>query len=77
MHKGFKFRMYPSDKQKGIINMNFRTKRFIYNHYLEEVKTSGKLNTKLNITRNSVNNNGAVDSVPFYFYKDWLVWKNF
>ena len=28
------------------------------------------LNSKLNITKNSVNNNGAVDSVPFYFYKD-------
>lgn len=49
MYKGFKFRMYPTDKQKEIINMNFRTKRFIYNHYLEGAKASGKLNTKLNI----------------------------
>lgn len=49
MYKGFKFRMYPTDKQKEIINMNFKTKRFIYNHYLEEAKKTHKINTKLNI----------------------------
>jgi len=40
MYKAFKFRLYPNDKQRELIHKNFGCNRFVYNHYLDRVKTS-------------------------------------
>ena len=34
MYKTYKFRMYPNDKQKELINKTFGCVRFIYNHFV-------------------------------------------
>ena len=36
VNKGFKFRIYPTDEQKTIIEKTFGCCRFIYNNYLQE-----------------------------------------
>ena len=35
--KGYMFRLYPTNKQKELINKLFETYRFIYNYFLKEV----------------------------------------
>ena len=44
--KGYVLRLYPTDKQKELINKTIGCTRFIYNHFLDEkindYKTSGK-----------------------------------
>ena len=35
--KGYMFRLYPTNKQKELINKLFGTYRFIYNYFLKEV----------------------------------------
>ena len=35
MYIAYKFRIYPTDEQKVLINKNFGCSRFIYNHYLD------------------------------------------
>lgn len=40
VYKTYKFRLFPSDTQKILINKNFGSVRFIYNHFLnEKIKT--------------------------------------
>lgn len=38
MYKAFKFRLYPTDKQKEKLNKNFGCNRFVYNYYLAKIK---------------------------------------
>ena len=46
MLKAFKYRLYPTDDQKELLNKHFGSTRFIYNLALE---------TKINAYRNKVN----------------------
>lgn len=40
VYKTYKFRLFPSDSQKILINKNFGSVRFIYNHFLnDKIKT--------------------------------------
>ena len=36
INKAYKFRLYPDDKQKEIINKTFGCSRLVYNHYLDK-----------------------------------------
>ena len=38
MYKAYKFRLYPNDNQKKLINKTFGCTRFIYNHFLNKCK---------------------------------------
>ena len=38
MYKAYKFRLYPNDNQKMLINKTFGCTRFIYNHFLNKCK---------------------------------------
>ena len=38
MYKAYKFRLYPNDNQKILINKIFGCTRFIYNHFLNKCK---------------------------------------
>ena len=38
MYMAYKFRMYPNDEQKVLINKNFGCSRFVYNYYLTYIK---------------------------------------
>ena len=38
MYKAYKFRLYPNDDQKILINKTFGCTRFIYNHFLNKCK---------------------------------------
>ena len=38
MYKAYKFRLYPNDNQKILINKTFGCTRFIYNHFLNKCK---------------------------------------
>ena len=41
MYKTYKFRLYPTDKQKELIHKTFGCVRFIYNHFLDKCKNNG------------------------------------
>ena len=41
MYKAYKFRLYPNDSQKELLNKTFGCTRFIYNHFLNECKENG------------------------------------
>lgn len=41
MYKAYKFRMYPDDNQKILINKTFGCYRFIYNYFLDKCKLNG------------------------------------
>ena len=41
MYKAYKFRLYPDDNQKMLINKTFGCTRFIYNHFLNKCKEEG------------------------------------
>ena len=41
MYKTYKFRLYPSDKQKEVIHKTFGCSRFVYNHFLNECRKNG------------------------------------
>lgn len=41
MYKAYKFRLYPNDNQKILINKTFGCTRFIYNHFLNKCKEKG------------------------------------
>ena len=41
MYKVYKFRLYPDDKRKVLINKTFGCSRFIYNHFLSKCKENG------------------------------------
>ena len=49
MYLAYKFRMYPNDKQKELINKSFGCGRLIYNHYLAKIKEEGYTNCYTNI----------------------------
>ena len=38
IYKAYKFRLYPTDDQKVLINKTFGCKRFVYNYYLNYLK---------------------------------------
>ena len=44
MYIAYKFRMYPTNEQKVLINKNFGCSRFIYNYYLTYIKEHKYLN---------------------------------
>ena len=44
MYIAYKFRIYPTDDQKIIINKNFGCSRFVYNYYLTYIKEHKYLN---------------------------------
>lgn len=43
-YKGYCFRIYPNDKQKELINKSVGCSRFIYNYYLNKIKSSSYIN---------------------------------
>ena len=49
MYKAFKFRLYPNDKQKGLINKKFGCARYVYNYYLDKMKNNGYFTAYTNI----------------------------
>lgn len=49
MYKAYKFRLYLNDEQKNLINKNFGCQRFVYNHYLSNIKQNGYKNAYSNI----------------------------
>ena len=48
MYKAFKFRMYPDNNQKELMNKTFGISRFIYNYYLNKIKNNN-YNIKISI----------------------------
>lgn len=44
IYKGFKFRLYPNSSQKEKINKTFGYNRFVYNHYLNQIRKEGYKN---------------------------------
>ena len=40
MYKAYKFRLYPNDEQKILINKTFGTARYTYNYYLDKMKNN-------------------------------------
>lgn len=38
MYKAYKFRLYPNEEQKKLINKTFGCQRFVYNYYLNNIK---------------------------------------
>ena len=45
MYKSYKFRLYPDNKQKILINKTFGCMRFVYNHYLSDISKNGYKNS--------------------------------
>ena len=41
MYKAYKFKLYPDDNQKMLINKTFGCTRFIYNYFLNKCKEEG------------------------------------
>ena len=50
MYKAFKFRLYPDNKQKELINKTFGCSRFVYNYYLNIIKDNKYINAYSNIS---------------------------
>ena len=44
IYKAYKFRLYPTDDQKRLINKTLGCKRFIYNYYLNYLKDNNSIN---------------------------------
>ena len=40
MYKAYKFRMYPNNEQKSLINKTFGAVRYTYNYYLDKMKNN-------------------------------------
>ena len=49
MYKAFKFRLYPNEEQRILINKTFGLQRFVYNYYLSDIKDNGYKNAYSNI----------------------------
>ncbi len=49
MYKAFKFRLYPNNKQKELINKTFGCARYVYNYYLDKMKNNGYFTAYTNI----------------------------
>ena len=41
MYKAYKFRLYPNDTQKLLINKTFGCARYVYNYYLDKMQKEG------------------------------------
>ena len=50
MYRAFKFRLYPDNKQKELINKTFGSSRFVYNYYLDKIKNGNYMNAYTNIS---------------------------
>ena len=50
MYKSFRFRLYPNEGQKDLLNKSFGCSRFIYNYYLSIIKNNGYKNAYANIS---------------------------
>ena len=50
MYRAFKFRLYPNNEQKILINKTFGCSRFVYNCYLSKIKNSKYINAYTNIS---------------------------
>ena len=50
MYKSYKFRLYPDKKQEILLNKSFGCSRFVYNHYLSNIKNNGYQNAYSNIS---------------------------
>ena len=46
MYKAYKFRLYPNQEQKVLINKSFGCSRFVYNYYLTYIKEHKYLSAK-------------------------------
>lgn len=44
MYRAYKFRLYPTPKQKSDLNQNFGNCRFVFNHYLSIIKDNNFAN---------------------------------
>ena len=44
MYKAYKFRLYPTDEQRILLNKTFGCQRFVYNYYLNDIKNNGYKN---------------------------------
>ena len=49
MYKAYKFRLYPNDNQRELINKSFGCNRLVYNHYLSLNKENGYTSAYTNI----------------------------
>ena len=49
MYKAYKFRLYPNDEQKILINKTFGGVRYTYNYYLDKMINNGYKNPYANI----------------------------
>ena len=49
MYKAYKFRLYPNDEQKVLLNKSFGCTRFVYNYYLSKIKEEGYIKPYDNI----------------------------
>ncbi len=50
MYRAYKFRLYPNDEQRILINKTFGSSRFIYNYYLNKMKDNGYTSVYNNIS---------------------------
>ena len=44
MYRAYKFRIYPNDKQRILLNKSFGCVRFVYNYYLDKAKKEKNIN---------------------------------
>ena len=49
MYKAYKFRLYPNDEQKILINKTFGSARYTYNYYLDKMINNGYVKPYTNI----------------------------
>ena len=73
MYKAYKFRLYPNNKQKELINKTFGSSRFVYNYYLDKIKNSKYISAYTNIS-DYVNN--LKYSYPFLQEVDSIIIRN-
>ena len=50
MYMTYKFRLYPDKEQEILLNKSFGSSRFVYNHYLSNIKNNGYQNAYSNIS---------------------------
>ena len=50
MYRAYKFRLYPNDEQRILINKTIGSSRFIYNYYLNKMKNDGYTTAYTNIS---------------------------
>ena len=50
MYESYKFRLYPDNEQKILLNKSFGCSRFVYNYYLSNIKNNGYKDAYSNIS---------------------------